>query len=64
MRIAADFSTGGEVCRYKFVGRGIFGCGIFGGFIECVTGGVVLTSARIAFMKETDLWMGGEKSDS
>jgi len=64
MRIAAGFSTGGEVCKYKFVGRGIFGCGIFGGFIECAIGGVSITSARIAFIKETDLWMGGEKSDS
>jgi hypothetical protein len=62
MRIAAGFSTGGEVCRYKFVGRGIFGCGIFGGFVSDAINGV--TSERIAFIKETDLWVGGEKSDS
>jgi hypothetical protein len=24
------FSTGNEGCMYEFVGRGIFGCGIFG----------------------------------
>jgi hypothetical protein len=61
---------------YKFVGRGIFSCGIFGGFKCGVLGASAFERETdfvsfkkktdfVSFGKETDLEiLGGEKSDS